>query len=158
MPKSLLALLLPLALLPAAQGSGERTAPPPTDEERALATVLRYLDAFYETRPELLDECLAPEWIRRGFHIPAPGAGFHPTTMDRAKARDAAAALRASTWIAAKDAPREARLLDLHDRIAAVRLHAFWGIEYHHLEKDEAGTWHIVQTVWQAIPGRRDSR
>ena len=53
-------------------------------------------------------------------------------------------------WVP-EDAPRDINLLDMQEKIAVVRVTAYWGVDYLQLSKNDTG-WLIVQILSQNWP------
>ena len=50
---------------------------------------------------------------------------------------------------AKEGSPKKIEILDLQDKIAAVKVTAYWGIDYMFLAKNDKGNWMIEQVIWQ---------
>lgn len=140
------AILCGAALAAALGGPPQETEPAgPTDAEAIERACLDYVEAFYLTKPELLERSVHPELAKIGFDDPtAEGTDALPMTRD-----EAIALAKQLEGYFAPDTPREIEILDRLDKTAAVRLTAAWGTDYVHLAKLE-GRWTIVQVLWQA--------
>ena len=149
MIKTLLALSA-LCLIAAPQDP-EPTSQPTDERELVERAASGYVRAFYEVKPELLDDCVHKDLKKLGFWRSAPGAEYelHGMTFDQLKSL-------ASRWNAngdkvKADTPNRVEILDMLDTTAAVKVTASWGIDYMQIGKFD-GKWQIMHVLWQSHP------
>lgn len=121
-------------------------------ERRALLNVSEdYMDAMYRADPEKMEKCLGDSFLRNGFYWKGSQESYSDmTSLNRAQMIQIAKDWNKEKWVP-EDAPRELDILDLQEKIAVVRLTAFWGVEYLQLAKTNEG-WRIVQVLSQNWP------
>lgn len=134
-------LLVPAALR--AQSADDRAA--------VRQTALDYIEGFYEGDSTRFLRSIRPEVYKYGFWRDSTGyrgmqmqwQGFH-NFANRVK--------RGQTRTPA-NAPKEIQVLDVADQIAAVKVGAYWGIDYLLMGKYD-GKWMISHVLWQGPPQR----
>ncbi len=141
MKHSLAAAVL-LTLVPSLQQEAK-----PTDAQSIERAVLDYAEAFYETKPELIERSVHPDLTKFGYAIWEGQTDYQASTMTRDDLVKLANDLKGYFK---PDAPKEVVLLDRLDKTAAAKLTAEWGVDYLHLAKID-GRWQIVQVLWQSI-------
>ena len=124
----------------------------PREEDRILVNraALDYVEAFTEGKPEPLDRSVDKKLDKLGFYRAPDATEYTLMTMSLAQAKELAAGLKASGQVP-DGATHKIAILDLMDKTAAVKVEAFWGIDYMHLIK-ERDAWKIRQVVWQSAP------
>ncbi len=140
-----LAILFTLILVIAATGTVR------ADERDAVErAVLDYVEAVYEGQPELIDRGVHTDLTKIGFYRREPGSEYQIAPMTFAELRDLAANFKDQGYVP-DGAEYEIEILDLLDSSAAVKLSAFWGVDYMHLGKFD-GEWKIIHVLWQSHP------
>jgi hypothetical protein len=143
--------LLAVALLAAVLSMVVGTDTSRVEDEKAVRrAVLDYVEAFYESKPELWKRGVHPELAKFGFWRAEGAAEYERLPFDYDQGLEFCATYNADGHVPA-DAPKDVAVLDLLDRIATVKLTAEWGIDYMHLARFE-DEWKIVQVVWQSHP------
>lgn len=136
--------LAALAFVPAAL-----VAQTPTDREAVRQAALDYIEGFYEGDSTRFLRSIRPEVYKYGFWRDSTGyrgmqmqwPGFH-SFANRVK--------RGQTRTPA-NAPKGVELLDVSEQIAAVKISAYWGIDYLLMGKYD-GRWMISHVLWQGPP------
>lgn len=141
-----LALLAPLA--PLAPDDDGATGDAAKDEAAIRTACEAYVDAFYDVKPELLELHLDRKLQKLGFHRPRAGAAFEEIPATYEGLVDFAGRMNASGWVP-DGAPREVRVFEVGERIAAAKITAIWGVDYVHMVKRD-GRWRISQVVWES--------
>jgi hypothetical protein len=120
------------------------------DREAVERAVLDYVEAIEQGKPELIERGVHTELHKFGFYRQDPAADYqiYPMTFDQL--RELAATYKKEGRVP-DDAKHEIEVLDVLDQTAAVKLTAFWGIDYMHLAKYN-GEWKVVQVLWQSHP------
>lgn len=123
----------------------------PADREAVRQTALDYIEGFYEGDSTRFLRSIRPEVYKYGFYRDTSGyrgmqmqwQGFHnfANRVKRGQARTPA------------NAPKDVELLDVADQIAAVKVTAYWGIDYLLMGKYD-GKWMISHVLWQSPPKR----
>jgi len=121
-------------------------------ERRALLKVsMDYMDAMYQAAPEKMEKCLGDSFLKNGFYWKGSQESYSDmTSLNRSQMIQIAMDWNKEKWVP-EDAPRKLDILDLQEKIAVVRLTAFWGVEYLQLVKTKEG-WRIVQVLSQNWP------
>lgn len=149
MHKALFLLAAPLlTLLPTMLEDDPRAE----DRKQIERAALDYVEAFCEGKPELLERSVDPELAKVGFWYNEDSSTFSMPTMTRDQAVELSKVLHANGHVP-EGATHKIKILDHLDKTAAVRVDAFWGVDYMHLikEKDE---WKIRHVIWQSVPDR----
>lgn len=108
-----------------------------------------YLEAFYEAAPERLERSVDAGLVKYGYWRAEPSEPWMPLAHDSTGLREMAAGWNAKGWLAA-DAPRGIEVLDTLDKIAALRLTAWWGVDTLLCVRQDDGTWRIRSVLWQS--------
>ncbi|MBC8098932.1 MAG: nuclear transport factor 2 family protein [Armatimonadetes bacterium] len=128
---------------------GYRTQPENLYYQRELEAVtqavLDYVEGLYLMQPERIQTSVHPELVKRGFmpHTTTP-VPMTQSDLVEVASYPVAHPQHDITW-------KNITVYDIQDGIATARLRAWWGVDYLHLIKYEAG-WQIVDVVWQAVP------
>ncbi|MEN1728351.1 MAG: nuclear transport factor 2 family protein [Pseudomonadota bacterium] len=119
------------------------------DQSAAIeAAVLDYVIAFYEMRPELIDQRVSPRLQKMGYMPAQDSAGLTEGWMTFGQLRALAATLNQNGLFDPESSPRVVTVLDHSDMIATVKLEAAWGIDYLHLSR-HSGDWMIINVIWE---------
>jgi hypothetical protein len=121
-------------------------------DRRAVLDVAReYVDAMYEADGGKMEECLYDSFIKNGFYWKTSEGEFSDMTrISRTQMIQIAKDWNKDDWVP-EDAPRDINLLDMQEKIAVVRVTAYWGVDYLQLSKNDTG-WLIVQILSQNWP------
>ncbi len=120
-----------------------------TDENLVRQAALNYIEGFYEGDTLKLQSSLKPDLLKYGYWKDRESGEFGDEiymSFDQAKAF--ARRVKASGNYPADDAPKEIEILDLMETIAAVKITAYWGVDYMLLSK-EGDKWMIGQVIWE---------
>jgi hypothetical protein len=145
MRRSLACRLLAAVLLAPAALHAQSAA----DRDAVRQAALDYIEGFYEGDSTRFLRSIRPEVYKYGFWRDSTGyrgmqmqwQGFH-NFANRVK--------RGQTRTPA-NAPKEVELLDVTDQIAAVKVSAYWGIDYLLMGKYDR-KWMISHVLWQGPP------
>ena len=120
-----------------------------SDKELVTKACMNYLEGFYEGNTDKLKASLQPKLHKFGFwkskKTNAYGKAI-PMTFEGAL--KFAENVKEKKNFAKKDAPKKVEILDLLDKIAVVKVTAYWGVDYMHLSKQD-NKWMIEQVIWQ---------
>jgi hypothetical protein len=121
-------------------------------ERKAVLLVAKdYVEAMYQADATKMDKCLHEPFVKNGFYWKGSQETFSEmTSLSRAQLIQIAKDWNKEQWVP-DDAPRELDILDLQEKIAVVKLTAFWGVEYLQLAKTEK-SWLIVQILSENWP------
>ncbi len=118
------------------------------DRRAVLKVSQDYVDAMYQADAGKMEKCLKDPFIKNGYYWKSSeGSYSEMTSLSRAQLVQIAKDWNRDKWVP-EDAPRELDLLDMQEKIALVKLTAFWGVEYLQLVKSDQG-WLIVQILSQ---------
>ena len=120
-----------------------------TDKELVTKACMNYLEGFYEGNTDKLKASLQPTLNKFGFWKSDKTNKYGkkiPMTFEGALkfAKD----VESRKNYAKKGSPKKVEILDLQDKIAAVKVTAYWGIDYMFLSK-QGNSWMIEQVIWQ---------
>ncbi len=118
------------------------------DREAVERAVLDYVEAVEQGKPELMQRGVHPELHKFGFHRLDGEYRKIPMTFDQLV--ELAATMKAGGHVP-EDATHKVKIFEVLDKTAAVKLTAFWGIDYMHLAKQD-DEWKIVHVLWQSRP------
>jgi hypothetical protein len=123
------------------------------DAEAVTRAALDYLEGFYEGDADK---------IRRGVHTDVVKYGFYRSDSTEQYGGSAMSfddmiaftnRMRESGRTAPEGASKEVILLDILDQTAAVKVVAWWGVDYLQLAKYD-GEWKILHVIWQSLPAQ----
>jgi hypothetical protein len=121
------------------------------DRRSVLQTARNYVEAMYEADAGKMENCLHGNFVKNGFYWKSRQESYSAiTAISRAQLIQIAKDWNRDPWVP-DDAPRELELLDLQEKIALVKLTAYWGIEYLQMSKT-GDRWQIVQVLSQNWP------
>ena len=136
--------LAALALVPAAVD-----AQASTDREAVRQTALDYIEGFYEGDSTRFLRSIRPEVYKYGFWRDSTGyRGMH---MQWQGFHNFANRVKRGQTRTPPNAPKGVELLDVSDQIAAVKINAYWGMDYLLMGKYD-GKWMISHVLWQGPP------
>ncbi len=109
---------------------------------------LGYIEGFYEGDTAKLTNSLKPTLFKYGYGFNRKeGKYYDGSQMTFAKAIAYAKRVKEKKNFAKADAPKKVEVLDVLNKIAAVKVTAFWGVDYMLLSKD-GDKWMIEQVIW----------
>jgi hypothetical protein len=149
MIRALALLALPTLVLTLGLGAEDPRA---QDRKLVERAALDYVEAFCEAKPELLERSVDPKLDKLGFHRQRNSTEYIFKTMSFEQAIDLAKTLKSEGYVPA-GATHKIEILDLMDKTAAVKVEAFWGVDYMHLIKEQ-DAWKIRHVVWQSAPAK----
>jgi hypothetical protein len=121
------------------------------DRRMILKVAQDYVNAMYEADAGKMDQCLYNHFIKNGFYWKSSQENYSEiTSITREQLIQIAKDWNKDQWVP-EDAPEEVEILDLQEKIAMVKLTAFWGVEYLQLSKT-GEQWLIVQILSQNWP------
>ena len=120
-----------------------------TDEQAITETCNNYLEGFYEGNTEKLKLALKPRLYKFGYWKNKDSKEYeYSSQMTYDKAIAFAKNVLEKKKFPAADAPKEVKVLDIGNHIAAAKVTAWWGIDYMLLSKED-GKWMIEQVIWE---------
>lgn len=151
-----LALAGAIPTLLGAQGNGaRRTAPlpanPSADVEAVRRASLDYIEGFYEGDSTKHVRSIRPEFYKYGFYFNPDSGKYQGMQMTWPQALAFSRRVRENNRPAPADAPKDVKILEVSDQTAAVKVTAYWGIDYMLLGKYD-GKWMISHVIWQSPP------
>ena len=120
-----------------------------SDRELVTKACTNYIEGFYEGDIDKLKSALKPTLHKFGFWRSSKTKKYGkaiPMTFEGAL--KFAENVKKKKNFAKKDAPKMVEILDLMDKIAVVKVTAYWGTDYMHLAK-QGNKWMIEQVIWQ---------
>ena len=121
-----------------------------SDRELVTKACTNYLEGFYEGNTDKLKVALKPTLHKFGFWKSEKTNTYGKASyMTFEGALKFAKNVEARKSYAKKGSPKKVEILDLMDKIAAVKVTAYWGTDYILLAKQENGSWMIEQVIWQ---------
>ncbi|MFN0727971.1 nuclear transport factor 2 family protein [Polaribacter gochangensis] len=121
-----------------------------TDKQLITKACMNYLEGFYEGNTDKLKASLKPTLHKFGFWKSEKTNKYGKASyMTFEGALKFAKNVEARKNYAKKGSPKIVEILDLMDKIAAVKVTAYWGTDYMFLAKQENGNWMIEQVIWQ---------
>lgn len=134
------------------EGPKKTASPTPADQEKIANAGYLYIDGFYKGDTAKLSESLRPAMFKFGFGYDQKSRAYRPgsrMTFDQAIAFAESVAEKKSFPRA--DAPREVEILDAMNHTAAIKVTAYWGVDYMLLSRNGDG-WMIEQVLWAGVP------
>jgi hypothetical protein len=130
---------------------GAARAQTAADSAAIHRAALDYVEGFYEGDSTKHVRSIRPEVYKYGFWLPRDSTRYLGEQMTWPQFHAYTARFRARGAKTPENAPREIRLLDVLDQTAAVKLTAWWGVDYLLLGKYD-GRWMISHVLWQSPP------
>lgn len=129
--------------------SGGAIAQSDADKEAVEQTCFNYLDGFYQGDTVKLKLALKPNLYKIGFWKAKDASNYESEgQMTYEQAIKYAKGVAEKKNFASSSAPRNVEVLDIMNHIAAVKITAWWGIDYALLSKSN-GTWMIEEVIWE---------
>ncbi len=131
----------------------DRTANP-TDADRngAMKAGLNYVEGFYEGDADKLKNALKPTMFKFGYGFnKKEGKYYDGGQMKFEQAIAYANRVKETKKFPKADAPKKVEVLDVMNHIAAIKVTAWWGIDYMLLSRN-GDKWMIEQVLWSGIP------
>ena len=120
-----------------------------SDRELVTKACTNYIEGFYEGNTDKLKASLQPHLHKFGFWKSKKTKQFgKPIPMTFKGALKFADNVKKKQNFAKKGSPKKIEILDLMDKIAVVKVTAYWGTDYMHLSK-QGNKWMIEQVIWQ---------
>ena len=120
----------------------------PADSAGVRAAAFDYIDGFYEGDSTRHLRSIRPEVYKYGFYIPRDSSRYTGEQMTWPQFFEYTRNVRARNRPPNPSWPREVELLDVLDQTAAVKIRAWWGIDYLLMGRFE-GRWMITHVLWQ---------
>lgn len=139
-------------VLTAVLGLGFATPLTAQDGERDLVrrAALDYIEGFYQGDSTKLVRSVSKEVLKFGYSKGDDGTWRrHPFPWE--SFMGFARSVREGRNLPPAGAPKEVTIYDIQERIAAVRVDAWWGMDYLLIAKEDGG-WRITHVLWQGPP------
>ena len=122
-------------------------------EEAIRATVMNYIEGWYEGNPERMEKALHPDLAKRGVQVlPATGT----TILNFASARNMVEYTRAGFGkLPAEERNIKLTIFDVYKTTASVKVTSAKFIDYAHLVKCDR-KWLIVNVLWEPLPKEKE--
>tara|TARA_R110000868_G_scaffold294140_3_gene554771 strand:- start:22782 stop:23225 length:444 start_codon:yes stop_codon:yes gene_type:complete len=118
-----------------------------TDNELVERAGLNYLEGFYEGDTLKLKNGISSDLYKFGYYKGNSGE-FGGDRMTYQQAIDYSKNVLKNERFVSSAAPKKVELLDVQAHIAAIKITAWWGVDYALLSKKD-GVWKIEQVLWQ---------
>ena len=119
------------------------------DKSLIERAALNYIEGFYEGDTLKLHESLKPDLLKYGYWKDRnTGEYGDEIYMTYEGAKEYALRVLERGNQRGDDAPKEVEILDMMNHIAAVKVTAWWGVDYLLLSK-EGENWMIGQVIWE---------
>jgi hypothetical protein len=116
--------------------------------ENIRRAALDYIEGFYQGDTVMLKRSLAPNLYKYGYWRDKNSGKYDGDQMTFRQAVDYAKNVMTKKNFARPDAPKNVVILDEEEQVAAVKVWAWWGIDYLLLARHD-GKWMIEQVLWQ---------
>ena len=134
------------------EGPSAEASPSVSDMKGVERAGLNYIEGFYEGDSSKLTASLDPKMYKFGYGFDRKkGAYREGGRMTYEKAIGYADDVKAKKKFAKPDAPKKVEVLGVMNKIAAVKITAWWGVDYMLLSKD-GEKWSIKQILWASLP------
>lgn len=138
-----------LVVLSILLASGLADAQTDADKKLIHQAGLNYIEGFYEGESSRLRESLMPSVNKYGFWKEDGSDEFSDAIkMTYDEAIDFADTVKANKNFADKDAPKKVEVINSTNKIAIVKISAWWGVDYMLLTKKN-DKWMIGQIIWE---------
>lgn len=121
------------------------------DSAAVRQVALDYLEGFYEGDTTRLVRAIRPEVYKYGFFIPRGATAYQGEQMKWPEFHSYANGVKKNNRQAPATAPKKIELMDVLDQTAAVKVTAFWGVDYLLMARYN-GQWMISHVLWQSPP------
>ena len=141
MIKAIHALVLVVVLLPSASAQID-------DRAAVRQAALDYVNAVYESKPELIEKSVSRDLTKHGFMRQRDGS-YRRSPMTYQELLEVA-----REWNANKNRDvsiKDVTVGEVFDQTATATVRASWGIDFMQLAKID-GRWQILNIVWQSHP------
>lgn len=121
-----------------------------SDKELVTQACKNYIEGFYKGDKTKLKAALSPTLHKFGFWKSSKTKEYGkkiPMTYEGAM-KFAENVITKKNY-AKKGSPKVVQILDIMDKIATVKVTAYWGTDYMFLAKQDNGSWMIEQVIWQ---------
>ena len=119
------------------------------DKKGVIKACLNYIDGFYQGDTTKIIESIRPSLHKFGFWKNKETGEYEKEGyMTFVKAKNYAKNVYEKKRFAKADAPRDVKVLDIQNHIAAARVTAWWGTDYILLTR-EGDKWMIEQVLWE---------
>ena len=125
-------------------------AAPARDTAGVRSAALDYLEGFYLGDSTRFIRSIRPEVFKYGFSR-EPDGGYVGSQMRWPQFHQFAARVKSGAVRTPPNAPKRVEVLDIADQTAAVKVTAWWGIDYLLMGKT-GGRWMIYHVMWQSPP------
>ncbi len=121
------------------------------DNAQIESAVLDYVGGFYEGDTLRISRSINPDLSKFGYSYEKDSQSYKGHAMTFNGAIDFALDVKNnSDYAAPPDAIKKVEILDAQDKIACVKLTAYWGIDYLLLAKYD-NKWMVTKVLWQSI-------
>lgn len=118
-----------------------------TDSDLIKRAGFNYIEGFYEGDTLKLKDAISDNLFKFGYWKSDNGE-YAGEPMTYTQALDYAKGVMENKRFVSSEAPKIVEILDVQEHIAAIKLVAWWGLDYALLSKKD-GTWKIDQVLWQ---------
>jgi len=119
------------------------------DKEAIYKAGLNYIEGFYEGDSSKLKTSLSPKLKKFGYWKDEKTGKFSKANwMKYEEALAYADEVKKKGNFAKPDAPKKVEVIDYTTKIAAVKISAWWGVDYMLLSKHD-GNWMIEEVIWE---------
>ena len=119
------------------------------DKKAVYKAGLNYIEGFYEGDPAKLKASLKPTLKKFGFYKNKDTGKFSDAIwMSYERALEWARTAKEKGNLAKPGSPKKVEVIDMTNKIAAVKISAWWGVDYMLLSKQD-GKWWIEEIIWE---------
>ena len=137
------------------EGPTPNASPTKIDKKGAKKAGLNYLAGFYEGDTMKLTNSLKTTIFKYGYSFNKKTGNYKQgKQMTFEKAIAFAENVKRGKWLPKANAPKEAEVLDIMNHTAAVKVTAYWGIDYLLLSRN-GDKWMIEQVLWAGFPNTK---
>ena len=130
-----------------ATGARAQTA---ADSAAVIRAGLDYIEGFYNGDSDMLKRSVRPNVVKYGFWRDRNATKVSGDTMSYAQFMSYAENVKKRGGTTGPNANiKKVEIMDLMNQIAAIKVTAWWGVDYLHLGKYD-GQWMIAHVIWQA--------
>ena len=134
------------------EGPTKTANPTDADKDGAMRAGLDYIEGFYEGDTAKLEGALKPTMYKYGYGFNRKeGKYYSGNQMKFEQAINYAKRVKETKKFPKPNAPKKVEVLDVMNHIAAIKVTAWWGIDYMLLSKT-TDKWMIEQVLWSGLP------
>lgn len=127
------------------------------ENDKIERAAMDYLEGFYEGDTTKIVKSIHPSLSKFGYGFDKKTGAYKKGSQMtyQGAIRYAREVNKNPKWAAPKDAIKKVEILDVQEKIACVKVTAYWGVDYMLLAKNN-NKWMITKVLWQSVPKKQN--